>query len=191
MMKFKYLMRRLVKWIFNPLMDRAVSCSTLPSYKQGQASFPNFLFLVRIWFKIFLKINVFKVSWRFNRTLDLKLKITIFLFETFADALSRSQFPVYTIYAHKTCLTRASELCARRPWAYELVPAFRMAAHVREKRRAANRRACMELCLNERTFQCRWDLFEYKPPGKSDVELFLFDTCLQLWWLLNCGLLYS
>ena len=72
-----------------------------------------------------------------------------------AESLTRSQFPVYTIYAQKICLSKAGELCAGRPWAYELVPAFQMSSFVREKKRAATRRACMELCLNERTFQCR------------------------------------
>lgn len=69
--------------------------------------------------------------------------------------LSRSQFPVYTIYAQKVCLTGAGQHCAGRSWAYEMVPSFRMAAHVRDTRRAADRRQCQQLCLSETSFQCR------------------------------------
>jgi len=69
--------------------------------------------------------------------------------------LTRSQFPVYTIYAQKICLAKAGELCAQRSWSYEVVPAFQMSAYVKERKQAATRRACMEFCLNEKTFQCR------------------------------------
>ncbi|KAK4015822.1 uncharacterized protein LOC116925414 [Daphnia magna] len=71
------------------------------------------------------------------------------------EALTKSQFPVYTIYAQRICLANASELCAQRSWAYEMVPSFEMSTFVRQKKQAATRRACMELCLNEQTFQCR------------------------------------
>lgn len=70
-------------------------------------------------------------------------------------SLTKSQFPVYTIYAQKVCLSRAGELCPQRSWAYETVPAFQMSAYVRDRKQAATRRACMELCLNEKSFQCR------------------------------------
>lgn len=74
---------------------------------------------------------------------------------TTPSSLTKSQFPVYTIYAQKICLSNASEMCPQRSWAYETVPAFQMSAFVRERKQAATRRACMEMCLNEQNFQCR------------------------------------
>jgi len=71
------------------------------------------------------------------------------------EALTISQFPVYTIYAHKVCLVGSSELCGQRSWAYEMVPDYQMTAYVRKRVPAANRVKCMELCLNETEFQCR------------------------------------
>lgn len=88
----------------------------------------------------------FTVRTRFNHSFN-RLNI---------ESLTRSQFPVYTIYAQKICLSGAGQLCAGRSWAYESVPAFQMSAYVKDRRRTATKRACMELCLNEREFQCRW-----------------------------------
>lgn len=96
--------------------------------------------------------------------------IIFFYFSSFAESLTRSQFPVYTIYAQKICLSRAGELCGQRPWAYEVVPGFQMSLYVRERRRAATRRACMELCLNERAFQCRYSII-YIIKTESNVFL--------------------
>lgn len=71
------------------------------------------------------------------------------------DALTVSQFPVYTIYAQKVCLVGAGELCAQRSWAYEMVPDYQMTAYVRKRIAAPTRVQCMQLCLNETEFQCR------------------------------------
>lgn len=71
------------------------------------------------------------------------------------EALTISQFPVYTIYVHKVCLSGASKFCGQRSWAYETVPDFQMSAYVRQRLPAATRVECMELCLNHTEFQCR------------------------------------
>ena len=101
--------------------------------------------------------NKFTFPWQFfDREIGKNIINILFFISTITEALTKSQFPVYTIYAQRICLANAAELCAQRSWAYEMVPAFQMSAYVREKRRAATRRACMELCLNERSFQCRY-----------------------------------
>lgn len=109
----------------------------------------------------FLRVEHHVLNWL---TLPLKFQIHseeiwfwFVWFPKIAEALTKSQFPVYTIYAQRICLANASELCAQRSWAYEMVPSFEMSTFVRQKKQAATRRACMELCLNEQTFQCRYD----------------------------------
>ncbi|KAJ4435998.1 hypothetical protein ANN_18622 [Periplaneta americana] len=68
-------------------------------------------------------------------------------------ALTKSQFPVFTIFAQKTCI-RAS--CSR-PWVFEVVRGNELRTYIRRRRRVGTRRECMELCLQEHEFTCRRD----------------------------------
>ncbi|ODN03182.1 Cuticlin-1 [Orchesella cincta] len=70
-------------------------------------------------------------------------------------ALSSSQFPVFTLYAQKVCLSGHCD----RAWDYERVPDFKLKARgqelMKKQRKTGSRTACMELCLSERDFVCR------------------------------------
>ncbi|KAI4492477.1 hypothetical protein M0804_002268 [Polistes exclamans] len=78
------------------------------------------------------------------------------LFSSNADsnpgALSQSQFPVFTIYAQKSCL--AVKPC-ERAWCIDRVQGHRLQGHARRTMSASSRQHCLELCLGERDFLCR------------------------------------
>ncbi|XP_025074328.1 uncharacterized protein LOC105428263 isoform X4 [Pogonomyrmex barbatus] len=78
------------------------------------------------------------------------------LFSSNADsnpgALSQSQFPVFTIYAQKSCL--AVKPC-ERAWCIDRVQGHRLQGHARRTMTASSRQHCLELCLGERDFLCR------------------------------------
>ncbi|KAF7414778.1 hypothetical protein HZH68_003267 [Vespula germanica] len=67
-------------------------------------------------------------------------------------ALSQSQFPVFTIYAQKSCL--AVKPC-ERAWCIDRVQGHRLQGHARRTMSASSRQHCLELCLGERDFLCR------------------------------------
>ena len=68
--------------------------------------------------------------------------------------LTPSQFPVFTIYVQKTCLPSASSCGAA--WSFERVMDRGLAAEVRKRGVARSRQDCMEECLAETEFTCRW-----------------------------------
>lgn len=78
------------------------------------------------------------------------------LFNSNADsnpgALSQSQFPVFTIYAQKSCL--AVKPC-ERAWCIDRVQGHRLQGHTKRTASASSRQHCLELCLGEREFLCR------------------------------------
>ncbi|XP_076374702.1 ZP and PAN domain-containing protein neyo [Megalopta genalis] len=78
------------------------------------------------------------------------------LFSSNADtnpaALTQSQFPVFTIYAQKSCL--AVRPCDRA-WCIDRVQGYRLHGHTRRTMTASSRQHCLELCLGERDFLCR------------------------------------
>ncbi|CAB3376587.1 Hypothetical predicted protein [Cloeon dipterum] len=78
------------------------------------------------------------------------------LFSSTADqqpeALSSSQFPVFTIYAQKSCfMVKPCE----RAWCFDRVPGYTLKGYTRATHQAASRQECLELCLGERDFPCR------------------------------------
>lgn len=77
---------------------------------------------------------------------------TVFL-SSVPGALSQSQFPVFTIYAQKSCL--AVKPC-ERAWCIDRVQGHRLQGHTRRTMSASSRQHCLELCLGERDFLCRW-----------------------------------
>ncbi|EDV94706.1 GH18127 [Drosophila grimshawi] len=78
------------------------------------------------------------------------------LFSSNADilsgALTKSQFPVFTIYAQKTCL--GVRPCARA-WCIDRVQNYRLEGHAKRIMSVTSRRDCLELCLGENEFICR------------------------------------
>lgn len=77
----------------------------------------------------------------------------IFRFTFFSPgALSKSQFPVFTIYAQKTCL--GIKPC-ERAWCFDRVQGYKLKGFSKKKQPAASRQDCLELCLGEREFSCR------------------------------------
>ncbi|CAG9837045.1 unnamed protein product [Diabrotica balteata] len=78
------------------------------------------------------------------------------LFSSNADslpgALTRSQFPVFTIYAQKSCL--GVKPC-ERAWCIDRVQNHRLTGYVSSRQVVGSRQECLELCLGESEFSCR------------------------------------
>ncbi|XP_063244254.1 uncharacterized protein LOC134543273 [Bacillus rossius redtenbacheri] len=72
--------------------------------------------------------------------------------DIYPGALSRSQFPVFTIYAQKHCLTVKP---CERAWCFDRVLRHRLSGHAKKQLAATSRQDCLELCLGEREFLCR------------------------------------
>ncbi|XP_068157916.1 uncharacterized protein, partial [Drosophila tropicalis] len=67
-------------------------------------------------------------------------------------ALTKSQFPVFTIYAQKSCL--GVRPCARA-WCVDRVQNYKLNGHAKRTVPVTSRRDCLELCLGETEFACR------------------------------------
>ncbi|XP_037816602.1 uncharacterized protein LOC119606991, partial [Lucilia sericata] len=78
------------------------------------------------------------------------------LFSANADqlpgALTKSQFPVFTIYAQKLCL--GVRPCARA-WCVDRVQNYKLNGHAKSSVSVESRRDCFDLCLGETEFTCR------------------------------------
>ncbi|KAG5888987.1 hypothetical protein JTB14_013292 [Gonioctena quinquepunctata] len=78
------------------------------------------------------------------------------LFSSNADvlpgALTKSQFPVFTIYAQKSCL--GVKPC-ERAWCIDRVQNYRLSGYVKSHQAVSSRQECLELCLGESEFSCR------------------------------------
>ncbi|XP_070494283.1 uncharacterized protein [Chironomus tepperi] len=79
------------------------------------------------------------------------------LFSANADklpgALTKSQFPVFTIYAQKTkCLKQKP---CDRPWCIDRVQGYALRNHVKRSSTALSRQDCYEMCFRETEFYCR------------------------------------
>ncbi|XP_053952960.1 uncharacterized protein LOC128859866 [Anastrepha ludens] len=92
------------------------------------------------------------------------------LFKTTADvlpgSLSRSQFPVFTIYAQKSCL--GVRPCSKA-WCIDRVQGYRLVEHVKSSQTVYSRRDCLELCLGETEFTCRSANF-YRHSGLCELS---------------------
>ncbi|EDV94507.1 uncharacterized protein LOC6567315 [Drosophila grimshawi] len=92
------------------------------------------------------------------------------LFKTTADklpgSLSRSQFPVFTIYAQKSCL--GVRPCSKA-WCVDRVQGYRLPEHVKSSQTVLSRRDCLELCLGETEFTCRSANF-YRHSGLCELS---------------------
>ncbi|CAH1134466.1 unnamed protein product [Ceutorhynchus assimilis] len=67
-------------------------------------------------------------------------------------ALTKSQFPVFTIYAQKSCL--GVKPC-ERAWCIDRVQNYRLTGYVKSHQIVGSRQECLELCLGESEFACR------------------------------------
>ncbi|XP_050303993.1 uncharacterized protein LOC126741569 isoform X2 [Anthonomus grandis grandis] len=67
-------------------------------------------------------------------------------------ALTKSQFPVFTIYAQKSCL--GVKPC-ERAWCIDRVQNYRLTNYVKTHQIVGSRQECFELCLGESEFACR------------------------------------
>ncbi|XP_037089518.1 uncharacterized protein LOC119109871 [Pollicipes pollicipes] len=74
--------------------------------------------------------------------------------EQFPGAITRSEYPVYTLYLQKVCLSSVRSVCTR-PWAYERVQGHHLNEYPRRRLRVGSRLSCMQLCLHELEFPCR------------------------------------
>ncbi|KAF8763871.1 hypothetical protein HNY73_022006 [Argiope bruennichi] len=69
------------------------------------------------------------------------------------DALTSSEFPVFTIYAQKICL---NEPPCNREWAFESVSNHELLERSRKSiTNVSSKEMCMGLCLKEKDFECR------------------------------------
>ncbi|KAI1290296.1 hypothetical protein HDE_09059 [Halotydeus destructor] len=76
------------------------------------------------------------------------------------NGLRVAQFPVFTIYAEKSCILAAvremRRSCSHRSWSFERVIGFTMVSkYIRKKLLLSSRRQCLSACLNEEDFECR------------------------------------
>ncbi|XP_018565371.1 uncharacterized protein LOC108906544 [Anoplophora glabripennis] len=67
-------------------------------------------------------------------------------------ALTKSQFPVFTIYAQKSCL--GVKPC-ERAWCIDRVQNYRLMGYVKSQQVVSSRQECLEMCLGENEFSCR------------------------------------
>lgn len=78
----------------------------------------------------------------------------------FAGSLIKSQFPVFTIYAQKSCLKMRP---CERAWCIDRVQGYALKDHIKRSATAMSRQDCYEMCFGETDFLCRWvnntDLF--------------------------------
>ncbi|XP_054707405.1 uncharacterized protein LOC129217167 isoform X2 [Uloborus diversus] len=69
------------------------------------------------------------------------------------EALTSSQFPVFTIYAQKICLDKVE---CNREWIFERVSNYELLERTRKSiSDVSTKERCMEFCLSEKEFECR------------------------------------
>eukprot|EP00095_Tigriopus_kingsejongensis_P007697 maker-scaffold142_size315517-snap-gene-1.10 protein:Tk07697 transcript:maker-scaffold142_size315517-snap-gene-1.10-mRNA-1 annotation:"hypothetical protein DAPPUDRAFT_214208" len=73
--------------------------------------------------------------------------------EEFPGGLTASQFPVFTLYVQKICLTNVPS--CERAWTFEKVDGFAMDKYAKKRGRVSSRLNCEMLCLAEKEFPCR------------------------------------
>merc|ERR1719210_2777457 len=79
------------------------------------------------------------------------------LFSSSADdnkgELTKSQYPVFTIYVQKNCLPSPASCDAA--WSFERVMDHALDTEISKRGQVGSRQECMELCLKEVEFECR------------------------------------
>ena len=74
-----------------------------------------------------------------------------------SDYLTESQYPVFTLYAHKICVRDSRNLCFDKSgWLFDLVPETALdGTKAREIQIFDSREECMEACIKMDKFICR------------------------------------
>ena len=80
------------------------------------------------------------------------LSLSIFIL-FFSGGLTASQFPVFTLYIQKVCLTGGKS--CDRAWTFEKVSGFAMDKYAKKRGRVNSREQCEVLWLTETEFPCR------------------------------------
>ncbi|XP_067124727.1 uncharacterized protein [Centruroides vittatus] len=83
------------------------------------------------------------------------------------ESLTPSQFPVFTIYAHKICLTGRRQ-CSRE-LTFERVMGHELRDVARKTERVDSRVSCISACMNEIEFVCRSANY-YNSTGMCDMS---------------------
>lgn len=78
--------------------------------------------------------------------------LIFFVFVLISGALTKSQFPVFTIYAQRSCL---SVRPCSRAWCIDRVQNYKLAGFTKRSTSATSRQDCFEMCLGENEFTCR------------------------------------
>lgn len=109
-------------------------------------------------FQFFYTVFVFPIIFYFT----LSFVVVVVLLEkligfssliiSFTGALTKSQFPVFTIYAQKSCL--GLRPCSRA-WCIDRVQGYKLSGFIKRSAAATSRRDCLEMCLGENEFTCR------------------------------------
>lgn len=110
------------------------------------------------------------ISWGWRCAfLMLQHLITFFFlsFFLFSGSLVKSQFPVFTIYAQKSCLKMRP---CERAWCIDRVQGYALKDHIKRSATAMSRQDCYEMCFGETDFLCRWV-----------VVLFLIASAMKVW----------
>lgn len=82
------------------------------------------------------------IAFRLNRVSLLSL----------SGSLIKSQFPVFTIYAQKSCLKMRP---CERAWCIDRVQGYALKDHIKRSATAMSRQDCYEMCFGETDFLCR------------------------------------
>ncbi|KPM06312.1 Zona pellucida-like and PAN domain containing protein [Sarcoptes scabiei] len=78
------------------------------------------------------------------------------------QALTPSQFPVFTIYAEKICLKGLTNDCLNSGWSFERVIGYELREHEKKLIQTPTSLECMQACIDEDKFQCRSINYEEK-----------------------------
>lgn len=79
-------------------------------------------------------------------------RINFFFAFIFSGSLIKSQFPVFTIYAQKSCLKMRP---CERAWCIDRVQGYALKDHIKRSATAMSRQDCYEMCFGETDFLCR------------------------------------
>lgn len=112
----------------------------------AMCSFFQLFFIFSVFFLLLLSIEKPITAFWFNSFFSLLLTNLV------TGALTKSQFPVFTIYAQKSCL--GLRPCSRA-WCIDRVQGYKLAGFTKRSAAATSRRDCLEMCLGENEFTCR------------------------------------
>lgn len=91
-----------------------------------------------------------------------------------------SQFPVFTSYVQKNCLPSGPR-CGKAAWSFERVLGHGIESDVRKRGQVGSRQECMELCLSETQFKCRW-VSQLYPTSHVAFSLMTFSPPISFAW---------